>query len=138
MTKEAPFQDQALKALQKSLGNCVHTDKDSCFAVSFDGMKLSFMPEAVIKVATQGQVGKVLKIANKYQVPVTTRGAGSSLIGSAAPVKGGWVLDVTGLNKIVIDPHSRFASVGVGAITGDIQKAAEAKGFYFILRTPLL
>lgn len=129
--KKTLSKDEALRVLQASLGGCVHTDKESCFASSFDAMKLSFIPEAVVKVTTEGQVGKVLKIANKYQIPVTTRGAGSSLTGSATPVKSGWVLDVTGLNKIAIDTYNRFASVGAGAITGDIQKTAEAKGLFY-------
>lgn len=73
----------------------------------------------------------MLKVAHKYSIPVTARGAGSSATGSAVPVEGGWVLDLSQLNAISIDPVSRIARVGAGVVTATFQERAEALGLFF-------
>jgi len=73
----------------------------------------------------------VLQLAHEFKVPVTARGAGSSATGSAVPLKGGWALDLSGLNEIRIDSVARIATVGAGAITADLQAQAEAQGLFF-------
>lgn len=120
-----------IDVLKKALGNEVLTDETSLFKASFDAMKLSFMPTAVIKPSSCDSVGTVLKLANQYRIPVTTRGAGSTLTGSATPVNGGWVLDLSLLNKIEIDAFSKYAYVEAGAITGEIQRQAKALGLFY-------
>lgn len=122
---------KALRELQKRLGNLVSVDKDSCFRASLDNLRLSSLPEAVVKVEAAGNVADVLKVASRYGVPVTTRGAGSSATGSAVPIQGGWVLDLSALNQIAIDPVARIATVGAGAVTADLQEQVEALGLFF-------
>ncbi|PWU06957.1 MAG: FAD-binding oxidoreductase, partial [Verrucomicrobia bacterium] len=122
---------RALSALREALGNAVVTDPESLFRASFDAMKLSFVPEAVILPSDPAGVGTVLKIANEFGVPITPRGAGSTLTGAATPIHGGWVLDLSKLNSIRIDPLNKFAHVQAGAITGDIQKAAEEHKLFY-------
>lgn len=122
---------RALKALKRKLTACVRTDESSRFTASLDNMRLSFMPDAVIKVSEAVQVGQALKIAYRYGIPVTTRGAGSSATGSAVPVRGGWVLDLSGLTDMTIDPVARMATVGAGVVTADLQAAAEQQGLFY-------
>ena len=76
-------------------------------------------------------VGVVLTLANKHRVPVTVRGRGTTLMGSAAPVKGGWVIDMLKLNRIRIDDEAGMAHVQAGAKTGDIHRAAEAVEWFY-------
>jgi len=121
----------ALKALRRKLPGRVFVDDESCFAASLDNMRLSFMPDAVVKVQATEEVGAALKLAHKYTIPVTARGAGSSATGSTVPLKGGWVLDVSALNDIQIDTVSRMVTVGTGAITADIQEQVEAVGLFY-------
>jgi len=48
-----------------------------------------FLPAgAVITPRTEKDIGPVLELANKHRVPVTVRGRGTTLMGSAAPVAG--------------------------------------------------
>lgn len=124
-------QQNALASLKRKLPGRVLTDSESCFAASLDNLRLSFAPDAVIKVREARDVGAVLKLANKHKIPVTARGAGSSATGSAVPLKGGWSLDLSGLNSIQIDAVGRIATVGAGAITAELQKRAEALGLFF-------
>jgi len=121
----------ALDSLQRQLPGRIFTDTESCFAASLDNLRLSFAPDAVVKVREASDVGVVLKLAHEFKVPVTARGAGSSATGSAVPLKGGWALDLSGLNRIQIDAVARIATVGAGAITAELQAQAEALGLFF-------
>jgi len=121
----------ALNSLQRQLPRRIFTDAKSCFAASLDNLRLSFAPDAVVKVRAAADVGVVLQLAHEFKVPVTARGAGSSATGSAVPLKGGWALDLSGLNEIRIDSVARIATVGAGAITADLQAQAEAQGLFF-------
>jgi len=125
----SPFERTAL--LKNAIGDCVLTDKEDCFKASYDGMRLSFMPEAVVKVTEEWQVGETLTLANKFKIPVTVRGTGSTLTGSATPICGGWVIDLSNLTSIEIDPINSMAYVGAGAITGKIQAEAEKMGLFY-------
>ena len=121
----------ALRALRRKLPGRVLVDEKSRFDASLDNLRLSFMPEAVIKVQVAEEVGAVLQLAHKYTIPVTARGAGSSATGSTVPLRGGWVLDVSLLNEIQIDTVSRMVTVGAGAVTADIQAQVEAVGLFY-------
>ena len=121
----------ATRQLKKRLGPSVDTSPDGCWAASFDSSKISFLPEAVITPRQEAEIGVVLELANRYRVPVTVRGRGTTLMGSAAPVQGGWVIDMLRLKKITIDADAGMAHVGAGAKTGDIQRAAASKGWFY-------
>jgi len=98
---------------------------------SFDSSKLSFDYDALIVARTEKDVGEVLQLANRYKVPITPRGTGTSLTGSASPVKGGWVLDLSRMNRIVIKKDKAMAVVQPGAVVSEIQKAADAEGLFY-------
>lgn len=122
---------KALRKLHKRLGDQVSVDDDSCFRASLDNLRLSSMPEAVIRVEDPLDVQVVLKLATKHGVPVTTRGAGTSATGSAVPIQGGWVLDLSGLKQVEIDPVARIATVGAGVVTAELQEQVEALGLFY-------
>lgn len=122
----------ATTGLKRRLGaQVVVTDDSSLHDASFDSAKIPFRPEAVIRVRKEADVGIVLEFANRHRVPVTTRGRGTTLTGAATPVHGGWVVDTLALNAITIDREAGLALVGAGAKVADIQRAAEAKGWFY-------
>lgn len=123
---------QATAQLKRRLGaRVVRTDAGARREASFDSSKILFSAEAVIRPRQEADIGVVLELANKFRVPVTTRGRGTTLTGAAAPVQGGWVLDMLALNKISIDGDSGMAHVQAGAKVGDIQRAADAAGWFY-------
>lgn len=71
-----------------------------------------------------------LRRANENGTPVTISGARTGTVGGAIPF-GGALLSLEKLNKIVIDKEAMTATVGAGAILGDVQKAAEAEGLFY-------
>lgn len=121
----------ATAALKRRLGGRVDTSEKGRFAASFDSSKISFLPDAVITPRAEADVGIVLELANRHRVPVTVRGRGTTLMGSAAPVRGGWVIDMLRLNAVKIDPDAGMAHVGAGATNAAVQRAAEAKGWFY-------
>lgn len=122
----------ATRHLRRALdAKVVLTDDQTRFDESFDSAKISFLPDAVIKVRREEQVGIVLALANRHNVPVTVRGRGTTLTGSATPVRSGWLLDMLSLNRIKIDDVAGMAHVQCGAKVADIQRAAEAVGWFY-------
>src|SRR5215212_10189518 len=122
----------ATAALRRRLGSrTVLTDDAALAAASFDSAKIPVRPAAVVRVRKESEIATLLELANKHRVPVTIRGRGTTLTGAATPVRGGWVLDTLALNRIAIDGEAGMAHVGAGAKVGDVQRAAEAKGWFY-------
>jgi glycolate oxidase len=122
----------ATKQLKRRLGpKVVRTDGDSRRAASFDSSKIAFPPAAAVFPRTREDLAAVLELANRRRVPVTVRGRGTSLTGSAAPARGGWVLDLRAWNRVTIDARAGLAFVGAGATVERIQAAAERRGWFY-------
>ena len=123
---------KATMELQRKLGRkAVRTDDAACQAASYDSSKLPFLPEAVIFPRREADIGVALVLANRRGVPVTVRGRGTTLTGAAAPRRGGWVVDMLGLNNISVDAEAGMAHVQTGAKVADIQRATEAVGWFY-------
>ena len=132
MTTPVRTHPAATQALLARLGAAkVKTDEATCFAASFDNMRLSFMPEAVIRPDVEDDIGIVLKLANEHKVPVTVRGRGTGNTGASSPIHGGWVIHLDHWDKIEIDPISAMATVQPGAITAHINELAAEHGLFF-------
>ncbi len=121
----------ATALLKRRLGKLVSTTEDARFRASFDGSKLSFLPDAVVTPKKEAEIGQVLELANLHQVPVTVRGGGTSLTGSGSPLRGGWVIDLSKWQKIKIDAEAGMAQVQCGAIVAAVHAAAEAAGWFY-------
>jgi glycolate oxidase len=94
--------------------------------------KLGVKPVAVVRPATTDEVRKIVLLANKHRIPLTPRGSGTNYAGSAVPVKGGVVLDLTRMNKILnINEDSMSAKVQAGVILQKLEEALNDKGFTF-------
>lgn len=81
------------------------------------------MPDAVVFVENKEQVQKVVKLANKYKVPVICRGAGTNVVGACTVEHGGIILNFSKMNKIIeINRENMTAVVEPGVVLGDLQK----------------
>ncbi len=124
--------DQALRELQHILPeNVILLTHEERFRASFDNLRLSFLPQAVVQPSRSEHIQTLLRLANQYRIPVTTRGAGSSTTGSASPRYGGWVLDLSGWKQIEIDAVAGLAEVQAGATLQAIQDSAAPAGWFF-------
>lgn len=89
-------------------------------------------PDLVVLPGSTEEVSEVVKLAARYQVPFTPRGAGTGLSGGVTTVYGGISLPLTRLTKIIsVDPDEQVAHVQVGVTNLAVSKAAEKYGLYF-------
>jgi len=89
-------------------------------------------PDVVVFPENSEQISAILKYANEHLIPVTPRGGGTGLSGGAIPVKGGIVLSLEKMNRIIeIDEANMTVTVEAGVITNDINKAVAQHGLYF-------
>ncbi|QYY34427.1 FAD-linked oxidase C-terminal domain-containing protein [Ruficoccus sp. ZRK36] len=122
----------ALRQLRKAFASGrIETGELALKTASLDTCRLAHMPAAVLHPACDEEVSATLRLANKYRVPVTTRGAGSATTGATTPILGGWVLDLSSWDSIEIDAVSGYAHVGAGALNAKIDEAAAKKGWFY-------
>lgn len=94
--------------------------------------RMFHLPEAVVLPGSSEEVAAVVKLCNKYNVPVTVRGGGTSLADGAIPVCGGIVLLMERMNRILeMDTTAMYMVVEAGVRTIDIQKHANEAGFLY-------
>ena len=93
---------------------------------------LVHVPAIVVRPASTQEVAAVVRLCGEYDVPVTTRGAGSGLAGGCLPVRGGVVLTTERLNAIVeIDERNHQVRVQPGVITEELQDAVAERGLFY-------
>ncbi len=93
---------------------------------------LRFLPEVVVRPRRREAVAEILGLCSREGVPVTPRGAGTGLSGGALPVRGGVVLVLDRLDRIVaVDEGNMTATVEPGVITQVLQEEVEARGLFY-------
>lgn len=115
-------------ALYDALINIVGADYVSCSAPElylYSRDLGTAKPRRVDYVAMPGaveEVQKILQLANATGTPVTPMGAGLCVSGLTLPVRGGIVLDVKRMDKIIeVNERSRYALVEAGVTQGALQ-----------------
>lgn len=99
---------------------------------AYDASDHDHRPEAVVWPTHAEQISKILALANEYRFPVTPRGAGTSLTGSAVPISGGLILDMCRMNTILdIRIADRLVVVQPGVVYADLEQALLPYGFFF-------
>lgn len=93
--------------------------------------KCKAKPNAIVHVIEREQVSKIMKVAYRYNIPVVPRGSGSSVTGAVVPIKGGIVLDLRALNKIIVNIENGIVEAEAGATILDIDNECRKYGFFF-------
>ncbi len=126
--------DESVKrALIEIVGEQSFTDNlIDLVSYSYDASEHSHRPSCAVWVESPEQISEILKLANRERVPVIPRGSGTGLSGMAVPARGGIVLDLTRMNKILkISIEDRLAVVQPGVVYAALEKALAAYGFFF-------
>jgi D-lactate dehydrogenase (cytochrome) len=90
------------------------------------------MPAAVVWVLDAQEISKVVKLAVRTGIPITTRGAGSALEGSTIPSAGGIVLDVSRMTRILnFWPEDLQVEVEPGIIYDHLNNHLKREGLFF-------
>ncbi len=89
-------------------------------------------PEVVVRAETTEEVSKVVGLANREKIPVTPRGGGTGLCGGAVPVKGGILLSLDKMNRILeLDEENLMVTVEPGVFIKDVHDYVEKHGFLY-------
>jgi FAD/FMN-containing dehydrogenase len=106
------------------------TDAATLHAYATDASVYRVVPRVVVIAAALDDIALTLENCRADGVPLTMRGAGTSLAGQA--IGAGVVLDVSRLDRILsIDPEARLARVQPGVIQADLDSAAREHGLCF-------
>ena len=110
----------------------VLTSMEERICYSYDATNQKFLPEAVVFPLSPQEISSILKLANEHKFPVVPRGAGSGFSGGSLPTKGGIVISLEKMNRIIeIDPENFTALVEPGVVNIDLQMAAGKYGLFF-------
>jgi D-lactate dehydrogenase (cytochrome) len=89
-------------------------------------------PDAVVWPLTTDEVAAVVRFANDARVPLTARGAGSSLEGNPIPVGGGIVLDCSRMTAVVaVRPEDLQVDVQPGVVYAELNRQLRPHGLFF-------
>jgi len=90
------------------------------------------MPAGIIWPITTEEVAQILTWAYAHDVPVTPWGAGTSTEGNPVPTRGGLVMDMTRMNKILeIRAQDLQADVQPGVLRKELNRQAGKLGLFF-------
>lgn len=87
------------------------------------------LPLAALRAARQEDLDAAVDACRSLGVPLTMRGAGTSLAGQA--VGRGLVVDCSALAGVSVDPDARVAHVGPGTVLDHLNRAAGVHGLQF-------
>ena len=110
----------------------VRTDDKSLERYGQDALGIVHPPDVVAVPGTVQEIAAIARLCNARQVPLVVRGAGTGYTGGAVPTRGGVVLSVERLNRILeIDETNLLAVVEPAVVTADLQRAVEAVGLFY-------
>ena len=90
------------------------------------------LPDVVVIPANAEEIAGVVKLCNKYLIPLTVRGGGTGIVDGAIADKGGVVLLMERLNKIIeLNKEGLYMVAQAGVRTLDIQAAAKAENLLY-------
>ncbi len=108
------------------------TRPEDLHCYSYDGTAAPHLPEAVVFPETAEQVGKIMQLASRYGFSVVPRGAGSGMTGGAVALRGGLVMAMARMNRIIeVDAANQIAIVEPGVVTGDLQHTVRRQGLFY-------
>ena len=86
-------------------------------------------PDVVVRPHSDEEVAAVVRLANHHQVPVVPWGGGSGTQGASIPTRGGIVVDLTGMDRIVeVDEHSMTVTAEAGVNGKRLESELNQKG----------
>lgn len=125
---------QTLKTeLARTVGKRWASDRpEDLVAYSYDAFTMENKPEIVLYPSSTEEVSEIMKIADRETIPVTARGSGTNLAGEAVPLRGGIVIALTRMNRIISIDKARFmAKAQPGVINFEFQQAVAREGLLY-------
>ncbi len=122
-----------VRDLERAVGReRVISTPEELIAFEYDATIERGTPQAVVFPESTEQVAAAVRVAHRYGVPVTPRGAGTGLSGGAIAAVGGVVVVLTRMKRIIeVDVANRLAVVEPGVVNLDLSRAVAGDGLYY-------
>lgn len=110
----------------------VHTEPADLAAYAFDAYSEDRLPSAAIVPRDAREIGIAVRIARECGEPIVPRGAGTGLCGGAVPTRGGLVISLARMNRLLeLDVRNRRARVQPGLVNLDLSTAIAQHGIFY-------
>ena len=110
----------------------IRGDDASRAAYAADALGQAHLPDLVVLPTTAAEIAEVARLCTEHRVPLVVRGAGTGYTGGAVPTRGGIVLSLERMNRILeIDEVNLLAVVEPNVINADLQRAVERVGLFY-------
>jgi len=113
--------DKVYKEIEIAVGTEYITNKDFMKAAYSRNVDPAFpdrWADIIVRPENTEEVSDIVKIANKYKIPIVPRGGGADLVGGAT-IEGGILIDLTRMNKIIeINEKDFYCEVECGVTWG--------------------
>lgn len=122
-----------LRELRRVVGKAnVFTAPADLALYAYDSSLERHPPEAVVFPASTEEAAGAVAAAARFGVPFTPRGAGTNLSGGSVPIRGGMVVALSRLNRLLrVDAGNRCAVVQPGMTNLALQDALAPLGWVF-------
>lgn len=98
----------------------------------YDGSVEVARPNCIVFPRDASDVVRIVEIANRHDVPIVGRGAGTGLSGGALARNGGVIVSFARMNRILeIDIENQRAVVQPGVVNADLSAAVAHAGLHF-------
>ncbi|MEQ6340646.1 MAG: FAD-binding protein [Gammaproteobacteria bacterium] len=110
----------------------VLSDAADCWPYGYDNSRRHALPDAVVFATTHEQVRDIVRLCNRHDVPLVPRGRGTGTTGATVPLRGGLVMALERMDRILrVDPDNRVMVVEPGVTNQQVQDAAATHGFFW-------
>src|SRR3569832_3017969 len=110
----------------------VLTEPADCWPNGYDNSRRHALPEAVVFATPHEQVRDCVRLCNRYDTALVARGRGTGTPGATVPLRGGVVLSLERMDRILaIDPETRVMVVDPGVTNQAVQAAAAQRGVFW-------
>lgn len=127
------IEERVLAALKNIVGEeYVLTDPVDLLLYTYDASLHSGRPDAVVLPQSTEEVAAVMALTHQEGIPVTARGGGTNLSGGSVAARGGIVLSLSRMTRIVeIDVPNQRAVVEAGVYNLTLQEALAPLGYLY-------
>ncbi len=126
---ESQLSQRALRSFSRRFHGEVITPQNERYGDArsvWNGM-IDRYPAVVARCADSSDVAVAIALAREHDLPLAVRGGGHSIPGFGV-CDGGFVLDLSMLRAVEVDPKARRVVVGGGVTWGELDRATQRHG----------